>query len=147
MHEIHKHKNISRLIRRCWPTCGQSASAQKAGQVEQIHLGMGRSISNLHYGPMQQIIWEVPETHRNIWHTCRQSTGTQYQTKLSKNMVSGEVNILASIRAPCTKFGLEVSETHKNMFRLLEGVDLPVGRALVPRIQAKFSKYMGSGEV
>ena len=33
------HRNISRLLERCWITCWQSASAQKPGQVDQIHGG------------------------------------------------------------------------------------------------------------
>ena len=42
-----------------------------------------------------------------------------YEAKLSKYMGEGEVNISASIRAPCTKYFLEISETHRNNSRSL----------------------------
>ena len=42
-----------------------------------------------------------------------------YQAKLSKYMGEGEVNIPASISAPCTKYFLEISETHRNNSRSL----------------------------
>ena len=71
------YRNISRLPGRCWPTYGQSAGAQNPGQVEQIHGGVGWSISQLLLGPLAPNFLEVPETHRNIstqptgcLHTC-----------------------------------------------------------------------------
>ena len=69
---------------------------------------------------------EVLETYRNIsislercWHTCGQSGRTQNWPKLSKYIEEEEVNISASIRAPCTKYFLEVPETHRNISRSL----------------------------
>ena len=42
---------------------------------------------------------------------------------------------------------MEVPETYTNILDYLGGIDPPVGRVLVPKNQAKLSKYMGSWEV
>ena len=58
-------------------------------------------------------------------------------------MGSGEVIISASIRAPGTKFFWKLLRHIRTFLDYLG----PVGRVLVPRNQARLSKYMGSGEV
>ena len=42
---------------RCWHTCGQSASAQNLGWVQQIYGGVGRSIYQLLLGPHAPNCW------------------------------------------------------------------------------------------
>ena len=46
------HKKIFRLLWRCWHTYMQSVSAWILGQVEQIHGGVGKSISQHLLGPI-----------------------------------------------------------------------------------------------
>ena len=88
MHQVYleipeTHRNIFRLLGRCWHTNGWSIGTWKLGQFEQIHRGVGKSISQHLLGPMHQTSLEIPETHRNIfrllgrcWHTNGWSIGT-----------------------------------------------------------------------
>ena len=69
------------------------------------------------------------------------------QAKLSKYMGDGEVNISASIRAPCTKFFWTFLRHIGTLLDHLEGVSTPMDRASAPEKWAKLSKYMGDGEV
>ena len=61
-------------------------------------------------------------------------------------MGDGEVNISASIRAPCTKLFLEVPEMHRNTFRPLGGVGTPMGRASDPKMGQVEQIYRGVGK-
>ena len=99
----------------------------KLGQVEQIHLGMGRSICQLLLRPhAPNTFWRF-QNHIEIFldhlggvdPPVGRVLVPNYEAKLSKYMGEGEVNISASIRAPCTKYFLEISETHRNMSRVL----------------------------
>ena len=85
------HRNIYRSLGRCWHTCGQTTGTQKPCQVEKIHGGGKRSISQLLLEPHAPNFLEVPETHRNIsrpfgrcWCIHEQSTSTQNWAKFSK---------------------------------------------------------------
>ena len=63
--------------------------------------------------------------------------------KLSKYMGEVEVNISASIKAPCTKYFLRFLK-HTGIFvDHLGGVDTP----MAPKNWAKLDKYMESGDV
>ena len=79
------------------------------------------------------------------WHTYGQSAGAQTPGQVGQIYGGGEVNISASIRAPCTKCGLKVPQTHRNISDHLGGVDTPMDRAPAPKIKVKLSKYMGEG--
>ena len=57
--------------------------------------------------------------------------------------MGGEVNISASIRAPCTKFFGRFLSHIGTFLDYLGGVDPPVGRVLVAKNWAKLSKYIG----
>ena len=59
----------------------------------------------------------------------------------------GEVNISASIKAPCTKYFLRFLRHIGTFLDYLGGVDIPVERVPVPKNWAKLSKYIGEGEV
>ena len=84
------------------------------GQVEQIHLGVGRSISQLSLGSHAPNL--VCRFLRNIGTFLDYLGGVEtpmgrapapkFQAKLRKYMGSREVNISASIRALCTKYFL-----------------------------------------
>ena len=73
--------------------------------------------------------------------------GTKIRAKLSKYIGSWEVSISASIKAPYTKYFWRFLRHIRTFLDYLGGVDLPVGRVPVPKIWAKLSLYMGSGEV
>ena len=60
---------------------------------------------------------------------------------------SGEVNISAFIRAPCTKLFWRFLRHIGTFLDYLGGVDTPMGRAPAPKTWAKLSRYMGEGEV
>ena len=78
------------------------------------------------------IFLEVPETHRNILAHLGGVDTPFCRVPVSKNqaklqiMGEWEVNISASIRAPCTNF-LEVPETHRNISTSLTGCWHPHG--------------------
>ena len=112
---------------------GQMLASRPIGGQVPAHRPLGVRCGHLwnwvvftsHCACMHQIFWEVPETHKNILdHLEGVDTPAgrvpmfKNQAKLSKYIGVGEINISASIRAPCTKF-LEVPETHGNISRLL----------------------------
>ena len=109
---LETHRNISRLLDRCWHTCRQSVCAQKQGQVEQIHGGVGRSIFQLLLKSLAPHLFGRFLRHIETFVYDLGGVDTPMswvlvsiiQAKLRKYMASREVNISASIRAPCTKY-------------------------------------------
>ena len=105
----------------CWHTNGQSTCTHKPGQVEQIHGGVGRSISQLLLGHhAQNVLWRFLRHEESFLdHVGGVATPAgrvlvpRNLAKLSKYMGNGEVNISASIMTPCTKHFLEVPVTHR----------------------------------
>ena len=102
---------------------------------------------------MHQFFLEVPETYRKFLDCfggvdtpMGRALAPKNQAKFSKYMGEGR-SISAAIRAPCTQFFWRFLRHIRTFLDHLRGVDPPVGRVLVPRNQAKLSKYMGSGEV
>ena len=64
------------------------------------------------------------------------------QAKLSTYIGEGEVNISASMRAPCTIY-LRFLRHIGTFLDHLRGADTLMGRVPVPKNWAKLSKYMG----
>ena len=83
------------------------------GHIEQIYGGVGRSISQLLLELHAPIFWKLLRHIGTFLHHLQGVThlqsDCQNQAKLRKYMAEGEVNMSASIRAPCTKYFLEVS--------------------------------------
>ena len=113
MHQIilevsETHRNTFRLLRRGLHTHRQSISVHILARLSKY---MGESISQHLLGPHAPNFLEVSQTHRNIfrllgrcwcthsWEQWDWITGPSW----ANTWGSGEVNISASIRAPCTK--------------------------------------------
>ena len=145
------HRNICRLLGRCWHTCRLSTSNKNQSQVEQRHGRVGRSVFQLLLGPhAPNVLWRfLRHIGRFLDHLGDVDTpigralAPKLQAKLNKYMESGEINISASIRASHIKFGLEVSETHKNISRPLWDIKTPAGRMSVPKAEPSWANTFG----
>ena len=120
------------------------------GQVKQIHGGVGESISQHLLGPHAQTSLEVCETHRNISDYLGGVGTPMGRASVPKSWPgwdntcrSGEVNISASIRAPCTKYFWNFLRHIGTFLDYWGGVGTPMDGALVPDNWAKLSKYIG----
>ena len=90
---------------------------------------------------MHQNFLEVPETYKNIsrshggcCHTCGQSAGAPKPGQFEEiHGGSGEVNISASIRAPCNNSFWKFLRHIGTLLDHLGGVDTPMGGAPVPK--------------
>ena len=107
------HRNICRLLGRCWHTCRLSTSNKNQSQVEQRHGRVGQSVFQLLLGPhAPNVLWRfLRHIGRFLDHLGGVDTpigialAPTIQAKLNKYMESVELNILASIKASFTKFG------------------------------------------
>ena len=100
---------------------------------------------------MHQMFLEVPETLRNILDylggvdtPVGRVLVPRNLANLSKYIGSGEVNISASIKAPCTNF-FGSPETNRDILDHLGDVDTPMGRALAPRKPGHVEQIHGGG--
>ena len=128
MHQIllkvpEAHRNISGPLGRCGQDPWVEHQCPIPGQVDQIHGGSGEvNISASIRAHAPQLFWRFLRHNgtfldhlRDVDTPMGRVLTPKNQTKLSKYMGEGEVNISASIRAPCTKFFWEVPEIHRNI--------------------------------
>ena len=91
------------------------------------YMGRGRSISQLPFGShasnlvcrFLRHIGTLLDHLGGVVTPVGRAPASKNQAKLRKYIGEGEVNISASIRAPCTNNLLKVLETHRNISRSL----------------------------
>ena len=100
-----------------------------------------------------KFFWEVPETQQNISRPhggvdtpMGRVLAPKSRPRWANTWGSGEVNMSASIRAPCTNFWRFLR--HIGIFlKHLGGVDRPMGGPPVPKSRPRWANTWGSGEV
>ena len=116
--------------------------------------GVGRSISQLQLGPLStNTFWRflrhigiILDLLGDVDIPMGRASAPRPGPHWANIWGSGEVNISASIRAPCTNF-LDAPETHRNIYTPLGRCWHTCRQGTSTQNQAKLSKYMAEGEV
>ena len=120
-----------------------------------IYMGeWGGQYLSFYYGPIHQLFWEVPETHRNIsrplgrcWHTHGQRAGSQQIVQVEQIDGGGEVNISASVRAHAPIIFWRFLTHIETFLDHSGGVYTSEGRVPAPKTGLHWGNTWESGEV